>query len=232
MPGLVNEMQKCYLAIGAALLLMASAGSVQATIIGAPVQAIGSSVKVGNVDADGTINFYIPLTKGNSGVYGVGAGTSADKCSYPLTCTGGTLDMFLRFEPVQVGPNLLSLDFSDLDLFGVNDPGYFLESIEVLDANSHVLAFVDSWNDPEVVAADRANQLLQLLIKVDSNPFFVGLSFASNFSVKTPRGTYINTSETLLASVTAVAVPEPTTLSLLGVGLILIGFASRRRTKT
>lgn len=226
-------MRKCYL-IGSALLLMASAGSAQATIIGVPVGGIGSSATVGNVAADGTIDFYIPLTSGHSGVYGVNAGTSVDGCSFPGTCTGGTLDMFLRFAPAQLGPNVLSLAFSDLDLISVNDPWYFLESIAVLDAYSNVQAFVDSWNDPEVLVADPNDQLLQLLVNVGENPFFVGLSFTSSFAGQVPHGNYINTSETLLASLSAVAtppvpVPEPTILSLLGAGLISIGLGRRRR---
>src|SRR3982751_3193198 len=90
------------------VLLLGAVSPVSADTIGVAVAGLGSSTVVGTSSA-GTISFYIPLTSGASGTYGVsGKGTTSDTCTTP-NCLGGSLDMFLRFAPVQVGANVLTL---------------------------------------------------------------------------------------------------------------------------
>ncbi|HEY7672245.1 MAG TPA: PEP-CTERM sorting domain-containing protein [Gammaproteobacteria bacterium] len=214
------------------VLLLAGALPAQANVIGIAVDDNITPTPVGSTNGDGSINFYALLN--GTGTYGVaGAGLSPDTCtktSSYSTCTGGTLDMWLRFSPVTIGANTLTLQFSDLDLFGVHDPSYFLESVQIYDSSLTSLALVDSLYDPEVVlgATNADTQTLSLLLDVTSNPYFTRLTFRTRF-VGAPRGSYINTRESVLATISPVSVPEPTTLTLLGGGLLLIGFASRRR---
>jgi hypothetical protein len=138
--------------------------------------------------------------------------------------------MWLRFSPVTLGQNTLTLTFSDLDLFGVNDPNYFFESVEIYNAALTSPVLVDSIADPQVVLASTNpnNQTLSMLLDVTNNPFYTRLRFRTSFVGALP-GSYVNTLETVLATLSPVSVPEPTTLTLLGGGLLLIGFASRRR---
>ncbi len=81
---------------------------------------------------EGTIGFFIPLKAASAGTFGVGGvGLSADTCTYDTHCADSTMDMFLRFNPVRVGPNILTLEFNDLDIYRVNDPWFFLESVSI-----------------------------------------------------------------------------------------------------
>jgi hypothetical protein len=218
-----------------AVLLAAVAAPARAFVIGAAVQGNGSSTTVGSTNADGSINFYALLN--GSGTYGVSGGgnngLSADQCTIGASssnCGGGTLDMWLRFAPVTVGANVLTLQFTDLDLEGVNDPDYFLESVRVYNEANASVAYVNDEDDPQVVSANNDNQTLSVGIDVTGdNVYFVRLSFVTSF-VGAPRGTYTNTIERVRATMdSSVSVPEPGTLSLLGAGLLVIGFASRRR---
>ncbi len=208
------------------------AGSAGATVIGTAVSGIGSSTPVGSTNSDGSINYYASLN--GSGTYGAGAGTTPDACLRTFffdTCTGGTLDMWLRFDPESTGSGLLTLAFDDLDLIGASDTNSFFESLSLFDAGGTNLASISATTDPGVVGAatNTSTQLIELLVDVTTDPFYMQLSFATDF-VNAPQGIYLNTRETVLA--TLVSVPEPATLSLLGLGLMLISASAVRRRRS
>ena len=139
-----------------AVPLVLATGAAQATIVGYAVSGDGSSTTVGSTSPDGSIIFYALLN--GSGTFGAGAGTSADTCTEPGTCTGGTLDMFLRFDGVSAGANVLSLFFTDLDLLGVHDPSFFRESLVVTggtNTSGGVLGNISAVGDVGVVAFPR-----------------------------------------------------------------------------
>lgn len=206
------------------VLLFGTGTALADPVTGVPVGEYGSSDPVGNVYADGTIGFYIPLTD-TVELYGVsGGGTSSDTCStYDGTCTGGALVMLLYFATSHTGDTQISLDFGDLDVAGVNDPWFLLESLLVFDAVGNIIATITSLAD--LAAGNNQNQLVDVVTS-SSGPIYLGLVFFSDFAEGTPAGRYRNTLETVRA--TAVAVPEPETLMLLGLALLLLG-AWRRK---
>jgi hypothetical protein len=227
----MNASVRKSLLISGILFILATAGPAWAETVGIAVSAIGSSQTVGLAPlSNGAIPFYIPLTVGSSGDYG-NKGTSADTCSYPSTCTGGSLKMFLMFDtpPVQVGENVLTLEFLDLDLKGVNDPAYFLESLRIYVAGGTIL--IDERTDMYVSSStNSSSQLIVVPLKNVVSPFWIELEFKSKFKSSTPPGNYKNIKETIRATmISATSVPEPTSLSLLAISFVAIGLLSRRR---
>ena len=200
----------------------------QAATVGVPVASIGSMAPVGNTTstADGLrVDFFIPLS--GSATYGVdGGGLSADTC---FSGCGGTLNMFLKFDPVTPGDNIVTLKFTDLDLYGVNDPSRFFESVEFFDSGAISLGKVKSASqtDPttglHVVTADFEQQLLEVLVPgVSSSPYWAKLVFKTSGSIS---GT--NTVENLYASISPV--PLPPALPLFALGLAVFAYVGRRR---
>jgi len=214
-------------------LVMFTAAEAAASTVGVPITSLTDNTPVAtdNVDSDGTIHFFVLLS--GTATFGVDGGTNSDSCVSP-GCTGGTLIMFLEYDPVTPGPNLVTLDFNDLDLIGVNDPNGFFESIEFYDSDgTTLLAAVSDMTDPEVVFADFDEQLIQIAIPNAGNPFRAKLTLMSGSA---PFDQATNTGETLLTTIDNVSVahtPIPGAVWLFASALMgLVGFSRLRRSAT
>jgi hypothetical protein len=246
-------------------ILSCGAGHVSAEPIWAiPVSGAGSTTAVGiyeqlhdatPIDNDPSahwIKYYIPLSPGTSGTYGVNAGTTVD------TGSGNSyLYMYLMFAPVTVpaGDATLSFEFSDLDLNYINDPSGFLETMQLYSDAGGALSpkFTSSsgsgsngvfstalgdvnWTTSRTAGSEGKNWPFNAtftgpgLDALVDDPFWLMLKFTVP---STFYGT--NTPEYLRASldVTAEPIPEPGTLLLLGTALVAARTARaarRRRT--
>ncbi len=224
----------------AILIGLSSAGLASAATIGLAVADISGTALTNTISVagDGTIGFYIPLKDESNGVFGVDAGMSSDSCYFygvnspnAWACGAGSMDMFLLFDPIQLGPNILTLEFNDLDISGANDPHFFLEAVTIYDTPTGTL--VSSTQHHTVLSANSTSQTIALALNATSNPFVAKLTLTTEFLPTTANRWWANTQETLLATVTAdpnpTTVPEATTFSLLGLGLLAVGIAGRRR---
>ena len=197
---------------------------------------------------DGTgqrsIEYFIPLD-GLSGTYGTGGWTGwhhHSGCQLGFgTCAdsgygGGVLTMILRFTPVSNSdPSVLNVIFEDLDLANANDPGGFLERLNVVTATGDSLTggWVTDINQTitnGTVGGDANQQFLSLLLGVvTTDPLYLELQFKVPHQHQ--RGT--NTPEYLIAWIdnTPVVVPIPPAFLLLGTALAGVGAYSRRQRR-
>jgi len=246
-------MRTRYLA-AAVVAVFATAATTSANIIdqasGRPVDAIGSSVAAvpdapqteGSVSynaATGQIDYFIPLSQDDAGVYGVtdvGHGNTAGTISDVGRGTGiggnPALRMFLRFDAMDVpggGKTSLVLDFADLDLDGANDPGWFTEAVQVRDASgNHVTPILDALsdtpgaNDPYdfVISGDHQVQSVTVgdvsSLVSGGEPTWLELAFWSD-SDRRARNT-VESMSAMLQVEDASPIPEPATMVLLGLG--------------
>ncbi len=226
----MKDTRSAFLTFLVVLVAMLAVPANATPVVGQPVEGVGDPTPTGNQDADGTIDFYIPLN--GSEIYGdtSGGGTgglSSDSCTVGSSvepCSGGMLDMFLFYDMPEAGVATVQFDFVDLDLAGVNDPWFFLEALEIIDPDGNLLTF--SWVDL-LDGSNRGSQALGFDLGVDGS-FYLHLTFTSDFHPNTRPGTYRNTVESLHETATT-SVPEPGTLALFGTGLLLLGFSRRRK---
>lgn len=216
----------------AGLTLLSGAAAATPLTYGMPTDAGGNAVGGANYNAaTHETSFFIPFMNGHAGTFGVGGVGMSATTGTPTTGNHtGSLDLYLLFQPVQTGPNILSLDFDDLDISGRNDPDGFLESVKIFDTFGMLLAEIDHYTDPQVILADFDRQLLEIAINIASNPFMVKLTLAADSGAYAGQRLQ-NTVESLTATVRYI--PEPSTLGLLAMTLLLLGglqLRSRRRT--
>lgn len=244
------------IALSACLVGSDAASALTTTTTGIAVGGNGMTTQVGSTTSSGRIKFFIPLEEEASlptfGVTDGGTyGTTSTTYTNPATATGGSMAMWLYFAP-NAFPNLdavLTLDFIDLDLDGVNDPDKWylslLESVEIFDANFNVITLMDQTteiNDANQVEVTSANNTQQTItMDLDDYGVSVGEEFWLQLVLRSDvynhyGYTLINTKEKLLATLETtfdptpqtMPVPEPGTYALLGGGLLLACVGRRR----
>ncbi len=210
--------------LGALFLTVASETSATPVTFGEPVSGPGSGTPVGTVDATTqAITFFIPFAHGLAGSYGVGGvGLQADRATPSASDHVGALDLWLRFAPPWKGPATVTLDFTDLDLLGGNDPTGFREELAVFDAFGATLLVADDSADAGVVFADSSKQLIAFAVTLTADPLFLRLRLSADSGAFLGRRLR-NTPEDLVASVHAVPLPHTFAL-LLGGLLAMLGW--------
>ncbi|MEM7096963.1 MAG: VPLPA-CTERM sorting domain-containing protein [Pseudomonadota bacterium] len=203
-----------------AIALLAS-GPALAITIGVPVDGIGSNSTApgalfapGHPFGPGTIKYFIPLKQGGSCVYGVSCGTSSDYGK-----GGRKMSMFLMFDPISTDVDLkLDIHFDDLDLKGVNDPWWFVEKVNLFDADGNSLTgWIKDISNPFVDGNNNTQMLSIILDAQNTSPLWVELKFKAKSWYKGK-----NTPEYLLAKVSAVPLPAAAWLFLTGLGGLMV----------
>jgi len=218
--------------------------------VGVPVAGFGSSSPLGCpssnglpsnacIGPDGHIRFFAGISPTGTGTYLVDNSGEMGVVPDTVTVDGGVvhssgyLDLFLYFAPLSnSGPHIMNIWAADLDFIDANDPNFtalkILETLEFFIEGQPVVFEIDDINDPGV-SGDHDNQMIVFNLDglaIDFEAGFVG-KFRVSADIWVDRNV-INTYEDIMVTITAV--PEPATLTFLGIGL-LGGAAFRKRFK-
>lgn len=222
----------CWVGVAAAATAMiaTAASAAPVSTVGVAVGSLTGTSPVGSTEnlallGGPAIRYFIPLGDG-SGTYGVGSncwGNGFGTCS-DTGNGGGTMQMFLRFSPISTtAPSMLTINFQDLDLKGVNDPTGFFESLNLYRGTTSLTGGWIYNISSLLVDGNHDTQTLSLPLGLPiSDPLYLVLKFKAKFN---SNGR--NTAEYLRATITEIpqAPPIPTPLpgALVLMGTVLAG---------
>jgi len=215
------------------------------SVTGIAVGDINSTGQVGIQDPNtGVVKYYIPLNGDDSGVYGV---DDSPKCGIGSvgTCSDSgsgfgyddeskfALRMNIYFDLsnlVNKDNAVLDIWFDDLDLVGINDPGWFFESVSVSGkkaggALTNIASTKTLASEISTATQDPFTWSLSLSsLDLDNtdNDVWIQLECDSKMTI---TGSASNTPEYLKATISTVPVPAAVWLF----GTALIGFVGMSR---
>jgi hypothetical protein len=216
------------------------------SVTGIAVGDVNSMGQVGIQDPlTGIVEYFIPLSESDSGVYGVddsptcgvdGVGTCSDSGSgfgYDDE-SKFALKMNIYFDLSNLANkdnSVLDIWFDDLDLVGINDPGWFYESVSVAGKKAGDVSLTNIASTKtlasEITTATQdpftwSLSLSSLDLDNTDNDVWIQLEFDSKMTITGPAS---NTPEYLKATISTVPVPAAVWLF----GTALIGFVGMSR---
>lgn len=217
-----------FLTIVGVVVCALSSGAWATMIYGTPVSGVGGS-DVGTLIGN-EIEYYIPLKASTSGTYDT-AGASADSGQGYGYNTAGALTMYLKFTPLDtsISSGVLNFSFRDLDLTPGNTPSNFVESIKISFWDASASSWVQEGSGVIQTWSQFTNNYDVTSYLNPGGTFYTRLNFGSDV---TNNQTLTNTPEYLSPTLTMQSgppVPEPSTMLLLGLGVMGVAAAGRRK---